>query len=223
MNRALLVTALAAGSALVGAGYLLRSRPSARAFPSSIIPIITPVIDIGVAEDVLEVMGQLPGDEVTLVLHTAGGCATSCVMIANALREFERSTAIVPYMALSGGTLIALNARQLQMGRDASLSAVDPIVRGQRARHVPEAPSPSKAHAREYELAIGRYLHDTLVERMPDASEVELGRAFDVFMGEDTPHEWPIRWSDVAALGLEVAPAARSWAEMVDTYRRRWW
>ncbi|SFF11263.1 Serine dehydrogenase proteinase [Nannocystis exedens] len=225
MNRAIIVTALITGSALAGAGYLMRSRPRQRALPTSIIPIITPVIDFGVAEDVLAVMDQLRGDEVTLLLHTAGGFVTSCVMIANALREFERSTAIVPYMALSGGTLIALNARQLQMGRSASLSAVDPIVGGQRARHVPEDPSPNGAHAlaREYELAIGRYVHDTLSARMPGASKTKIERALDMFMGEDAPHEWPIRRPEVEALGLQVGPAARSWGEVVDAYRKRWW
>ena len=28
---------------------------------------------------------------------------------------------------------------------------------------------------------------------------------------------------EVAALGLPVSPSARSWTEMVDTYRKRWW
>jgi len=225
MNRATLVTALVTGSALVGAGYLLSRRPRPRALPSSVIPIITPVIDVGIAEDVLEAMEHLPGDEVTIVLHTSGGCVTSCVMIANALRQFERSTAIVPYMAISGGTLIALNAQHLQMGRSASLSAVDPIVRGQRARHLPEDEPPNgiAAVAREYEVAIGRYVHDTLAARLPGASEEQLARAMDVFMGEHAPHEWPIRRPEVEALGLPVSPATRSWAEMVDAYRKRWW
>ncbi|MDC0721734.1 SDH family Clp fold serine proteinase [Nannocystis bainbridge] len=225
MNRAILVTTLVTSSALIGAGYLLRSRPRARALPSSIIPIVTPVIDVRVAEDVLGVMEQLRGDEVTLLLHTVGGCVTSCVMIANALREFERSTAIVPYMALSGGTLLALNARQLQMGRSASLSAVDPIVSGQRARHLldDEPPNGIAALAREYEVAMARYVRDTLTARLPGASEAALERAMGVFMGEHAPHEWPVRRPEVEALGLPVGPSARSWAEMVDAYRKRWW
>ncbi|MCY1004438.1 hypothetical protein OV079_02410 [Nannocystis pusilla] len=183
------------------------------------------MIDVRVAEDVLEVMEKLRDGEVTLLLHTAGGCVTSCVMIANALREFERSTAVVPYMALSGGTLIALNARQLQMGRGASLSAVDPIIQGQRARHIPadEPHNEISALAREYERAIGRHVHDTLVDRLPGASETELERAYDVFMGKDAPHEWPIRRPELEELGLRVSPASHSWFEMVDSYRRRWW
>lgn len=225
MNRTTLVTALITGSALVGAGYFLTRGPRPRALPSKVIPIVTPVIDVGVAEDVLTAMAGLPGDDVTVVLHTSGGCVTSCVMIANALREFETSTAIVPYMALSGGTLIALNAKQLQMGGSASLSAVDPIIAGQRARHLPDDDKWKGLHAlgQEYEAAIGEYVRETLEARLPDASEADLQRAIEVFMGQHAPHEWPIRRPEVAALGLPVSPATRMWADMVDALRRRWW
>lgn len=224
MNRTL-VTALVTGSAIAGAGYLLSRRHTPRALPSSIVPIVTPVIDVGVAEDVLEAMEQLPGDEITLVLHTMGGCVTSCVLIANALRKFGRSTAVVPYMAISGGTLIALNAQHLQMGRSASLSAVDPILNGLRVRHVSADETMKGLHglAQEYEVAMSHYLRDTLAARLPAANAAALDRAMGVFMGHHAPHEWPIQRPEIEALGLDVTPAARSWGQMVDAYRKRWW
>ena len=225
MSRGALVPALVTGTALVGAGYYLTREKRPRALPTNVVSIITPVIDLGVAEEVLAAMQRIPGDEITVVLHTAGGCVTSCVLIANALREFPRSTAIVPYMAISGGTLIALNARALQMGRSASLSAVDPIVFGQRARHIsPQEQAPGvHALAKEYERAMSRYLRETLAARLPDASDAQLERALGVFLGEDAPHEWPIRRHQVEALGLPVSPATRMWSDMVDGYRGRWW
>jgi membrane-bound ClpP family serine protease len=225
MNRTA-ITAILTGSALIGAGYLLRRRNQPQAAsPSRIIPIITPVIDLGVAETVLEAMAQLDGNEVTVVLHTAGGCVTSCVMIANALREFSASKAVVPYMAMSGGTLIALNAGILEMGASASLSAVDPVIGGIRARHLQrEDKEPAmKALAGEYEEAIAAYLRETLRERLVGATDVQVDRVRDVFMGTRAPHEWPIRRPDVVALGLPVKPAMRSWGMMVDAYRKRWW
>lgn len=225
MNRTAI--AILTGSALIGAGYLMRRRAGLPPVPSpsKIIPIITPVIDLGVAESVLEAMAQLDGKEVTLVLHTAGGCVTSCVMIANALRQFPASKAVVPYMAMSGGTLIALNAGMLEMGASASLSAVDPVIGGIRARHLQrEDKEPSlKALAGEYEEAIAAYVRETLRERLLVADDDELDRVRDVFMGMHAPHEWPIRRSQVAQLGLPVQPATRSWGLMVDAYRKRWW
>jgi len=219
------IAALLTGSALVGAGYLMRRRVKPQALqPSNVIPIITPVIDFGVAEDVLEAMAQLDGGEVTLVLHTPGGCVTSCVLIANALREFRVSKAVVPYMALSGGTLIALNADLLEMGASASLSAVDPVIGGIRARHLHDDKETGvKNLASEYETAIAGYLLETLRSRLPYADDETLSRAVSTFMGEQAPHEWPIRRPDVINLGLPVKPATRSWGTMVDAYRKRWW
>jgi membrane-bound ClpP family serine protease len=219
MNKAVLYTTVAAG-ALVGAGYLAR-RAELRALTApGIIPIITPFIDTTVAEDVLAVMERLPDDRITLVLHTLGGCVTACVLIANALRQFQESTAIVPYMAISGGTLIALNATRLEMGQRASLSAVDPVIMGQRVKHLAQdkdAPSVA-ALAGEYEVAMRNYLRDTLaVHVQPHRLHI----AMDVFMGEHAPHAWPILRRSVRAVGIDVAPAAPKWAALVDAYRGR--
>ena len=156
MSKQIFLTGLAAGAALMGAGYLGRRNLTRTQRLTGIIPIVTPYIDIETAEGVLAVMERLPEERVTIVLHTLGGCVTACVLIANALRQFRDSTAIVPYMAISGGTLIALSARRLEMGDRASLSAVDPQIMGQRVKHLAEAKDkPSiAALAREYDVAM---------------------------------------------------------------------
>ena len=58
---------------------------------------------------------------------------------------------------------------------------------------------------------------------VPDADDTQIERALGVFLGEDAPHEWPIRRHQVEALGLPVSPATRVWSDMVDGYRGRWW
>jgi hypothetical protein len=108
---------------------LLSPATAPRALPSSIIPIITPVIDLRVAEDVLEAMERIPGDEVTVVLHTLGGCVTSCVLIANALRQFG----VDGRRPVHGD--LGRHADRAQRpppadGPQRALSAVDPIVEG---------------------------------------------------------------------------------------------
>ena len=222
MSRAVVLTSIAAGVAFLGVGYLGRRAELRAPLASGIIPIITPYIDIEVAEGVLAVMERLPNDRVTLVLHTLGGCVTACVLIANALRQFRDSIAVVPYMAISGGTLIALSATHLEMGGRASLSAVDPQIMGQRVKHLAEAKDkPSLAAlAREYDVAMRKYVGDMLGAHLPAE---RLGRAMEVFMGGHAPHEWPIQRPEVEDLGIAVAPAASKWATMVDAYRGRRW
>jgi len=233
-----LTLALTSAAALSG-GYFLMRRSAASDIVaragSSVLTLITPVIDMGVAEMVLSALDQVSGDKVTVLLHTQGGCVASCVMIAQALRHFRESTVVVPYMAISGGTLIALSARHLQMGRNAYLSAVDPIVYGERAKYL-TAPDDARlaadtrlaALARDYEVAVLKYMRTTLTHRVrwPDATREQLdGRvdmALDVFMGKHAPHEWPIPIQEVLALGIPVTPASRGWAAQVDAQRRAW-
>ena len=221
MHKAVMLTTLAAG-ALLGARHLGRRVQARAPLRTGVIPIVVPFIDIEVAEDVLAVMEHLPDDRVTLVLHTLGGCVTACVLIANALQQFKDSTAIVPYMAISGGTLIALSATRLEMGGRASLSAVDPQIMGQRVKHLAEGKEkPSiAALAREYDVSMRKYLRTRLGAHLP---EDRLGPAMDLFMGEHAPHEWPIRRPEVEALGLPVSPAASQWSALVDDIRGRIW
>jgi ClpP class serine protease len=227
MKRTAIITTAVAGAAFVGATYLLRRQQGPHAIErhATVIPIITPVIDFRVAEMVLEAMEHLPGEELTLVLHTQGGCVLSCVMIANGLRRFAASTAVVPYMAISGGTLIALNATRLEMGRNAALSAVDPIVSGVRVKYMPEASQDTEVlSARDYARSIEDYLRTTLTARQGSSAPLAVvNRAMSRLMGDHTPHEWPITMAEVAQLGIPVEAAPSHWAALVDEYRKRWW
>lgn len=229
MSRGLLLTSAAASAMILGTGWYLarrgETRQAVRGSDARLIPIISPVIDLRIAEAVLEAMEHSHGERITVLLHTQGGCVASCVLISSALRQYPHSTAVVPYMAISGGTMIALNARRLEMGRNAALSAVDPIVSGMRARHlrVKDDDGGLGALARDYYTAIEGFLRETLAQRLPAASEDQLTRAVTVFMGEKAPHEWPVYRPEIEQLGINVESAAHEWASQVDAYRRRWW
>ena len=75
MSKHILLTGLAAGAALVGAGYLGRRNLARTQRLTGIIPIVTPYIDIATAEGVLAVMERLPEDRVTIV-HTPSAAAS---------------------------------------------------------------------------------------------------------------------------------------------------
>lgn len=227
MNRAITTSAIGASVLLAATGiaWWVRRGAPAPLLPSTVIPVVSPIITVDVAEEVLSHMEHLLPDEVTLVLHTDGGEVTACVLIADALRKFRHSTAIVPYMALSGGTLIALNATRLQLGKNAALSAVDPVIAGQRARHIPKNDeknaSPLHPLAQEYDSAVRDYLGESLRARLgAGASPAALERAMSVFMGLKAPHSWPIHAGQLHGLGIPVEPADGQWSRVVDELRR---
>jgi membrane-bound ClpP family serine protease len=192
--------------------------------PRNVISIVTPVITMRFAEEVLTQMEHIEGDEVSVVLHTDGGEISSCVLIADALRRFARSSAIVPYMAFSGGTMIALNAKRLRLGKNAALSAVDPLIYGHRAKHIPPTHekelNPLHPLAAEYSTAVEGYLRQTLRDRLAGASPGALERAMSVFMGEAAPHAWPIHAAELDVLGIPVEVAEPAWSTFVDDERR---
>jgi hypothetical protein len=227
MNRTtILASAIGASVATItGLAWYLRRSPEAE-LHGNVIALVSPIITVSLAEEVLSRMEHLPPDEVTLVLHTEGGEITACILIANALRKFKNSTAIVPYMAFSGGTMIALNATNLLLGKNAALSAVDPIVYGLRARHVPERAenekNPLHPLAQEYDSAVDQYLRESLASRLRGVGgPAALERAMSVFMGQGVPHAWPIYATRLRELGVPVEAAGAEWSRFVDAYRRR--
>ena len=107
------------------------------------------------------------------------------------------------------------------------LETVDPIVMGQRAKNIEDGDNVSDhalgALAREYHLAVGAFLRETLARRLEGSSSSELDAAVSVFMGENRPHEWPISSEQVSGLGIAVSLTEPRWAPIVDEVRRRWW
>jgi ClpP class serine protease len=93
-------------------------------------------IDINDSEEVLHAI-QMTDEDVPLdiVLHTPGGLVLAAMHIARALRAHKgKVTVSVPHYAMSGGTLIALAADEIVMGKHSVLGPIDP-----RLGHMPAA------------------------------------------------------------------------------------
>jgi len=72
-----------------------------------------------------------PSDRVCLILHTLGGLYLPAEMIADQLKRHPGETTVfVPYIATSGGTLIALSADNLVLGQCARLGPTDSVTCG---------------------------------------------------------------------------------------------
>jgi hypothetical protein len=85
-------------------------------------------ININDSEEVLRAI-QLtaPRMPIDLILHTPGGLVLAAGQIAHALRAHQgKITVFVPHYAMSGGTLIALDADAIVMDENAVLGPMDP-------------------------------------------------------------------------------------------------
>ncbi|WP_243064766.1 ATP-dependent Clp protease proteolytic subunit [Humibacter sp. RRB41] len=67
-----------------------------------------------------------------LILHTPGGDIAACESLVDYLRTMFAGDirVIVPQLAMSCGTMIALSARQVIMGKHSSLGPIDPQIGG---------------------------------------------------------------------------------------------
>ncbi len=78
------------------------------------------------AFEILAEIRSVPSDTpIDVVLHTPGGEAFACELIAMALKDRPNTTAYVPYCAMSAGTIIALSTEKIVMGKYACLGPID--------------------------------------------------------------------------------------------------
>jgi hypothetical protein len=67
-----------------------------------------------------------------LVLHTPGGSAAATESLVHYLRDMFKTDirAIVPQLAMSAGTMIALSCKEIVMGKHSNLGPIDPQING---------------------------------------------------------------------------------------------
>jgi hypothetical protein len=82
-------------------------------------------IDIFV--DVLDAIG--PTSRISLLLHTNGGNTAAAWRLVNLIKTFcDEFEVLIPYKAMSAGTLISLGAQKIVMSKQATLGPIDPSV-----------------------------------------------------------------------------------------------
>ncbi|WCR09700.1 hypothetical protein JHW45_11395 [Paracoccus stylophorae] len=80
-------------------------------------------IDIFV--DVLDAIG--PTQRISLLLHTNGGNTAAAWRLVNLIKTFcDEFEVLIPYKAMSAGTLISLGAQRIVMSKQAALGPIDP-------------------------------------------------------------------------------------------------
>ncbi|MFN7220099.1 MAG: SDH family Clp fold serine proteinase [Burkholderiales bacterium] len=91
-----------------------------------------------------------------LILHTPGGDVSATESLIDYLHSLYNGDirAIVPQLAMSGGTLMALSCSEIIMGRQSSLGPVDPQIGGMPAQGILEEFEQAKAEITQNSAAI---------------------------------------------------------------------
>ncbi len=156
-----------------------------------------------------------PETPLDIVVHTPGGLMLAALQIARAIQQHPaKVTVVVPHLAMSGGTLLALAADEILMGPQAVLGPVDPQIGQYPAASilsVAQAKPPSemddttliladvalKARA-QARASVASLLIDHLGRERAD----ELA---DVLTSGRWTHDQPITAEDAQAMGLPVS------------------
>ena len=172
-------------------------------------------ITIDNTEELLRKIRSVPPEvPIDFIIHCPGGVVLPAEQIALALKEHRgKVTAIVPYYAMSGATLVCLAADEIVMEPFSVLGPLDPQVGG--------FPSPSLL--RLVELKGPQYVSDQLVLLTDIAEkslrqmktfilyllkgkmdEVEAKNLAEFITGGYLTHDSPLMASKLQSMGLEV-------------------
>lgn len=89
------------------------------------------MIDMKTLMDLETAIRKFEGKPFDLILHTPGGHVFYAQMLSKALHGYSGNIrALVPFYAMSGGTMLALSCKEIVMGKFACLGAVDPQLGG---------------------------------------------------------------------------------------------
>ncbi len=172
-------------------------------------------IDVDDSEEVIRAIHltdpELPLD---LVLHTPGGLVLAATQIARAaLKRKGKVTVFVPQYAMSGGTLIALAAKEIVMSEDAVLGPVDPqlgqhpaasILKVLRQKPIAEVDDQTLILADQAGKAVAQ-MEQEVGELLADKYPAEKAQELAKLMTNGTwTHDYPITYERALALGLRV-------------------
>ena len=170
-------------------------------------------INIDDSEGVLDAIRATPsGTPIDIILHTPGGMVLAASQIASALAEHDGPVrAIVPHYAMSGGTLIALAAEEINVDPHAVLGPVDPQLGEYPAASIVAAAKQAKDPddrtliladvSRKALWQVERFVQGLLERHMKPAQAKEVARILST--GTWT-HDHPLGRKELEALGLPV-------------------
>ncbi len=214
LSKFLVTTAALSVSSLIAnfAWGVLRSRDEEETKPESTSSVLFLADDFG-DEEVLALTNQLRarrGQLVNMLIHTCGGELSDVARLAHAVHTHGQVRVLVPFRALSGGTLVAVAAQEIMLWPEACLGPVDPQIfmgfsgffsahslrdviraRGQEAADIWVATHHEGQRAtKDVATMLEKY-------RVPESARARL-------LNPDHTHAYPIFFDEAHEIGLKV-------------------
>lgn len=176
-------------------------------------------IEFGSATRILDqIKSAKENQPIDIVIHTLGGYSLAAELIAAALKGRPRSAptkAYIPYIAMSGGTMVALSTDLICMGKNAAIGPIDSLYAGISGRSYAkllEIKDPKDIDDGFLLIAfeVEKYEHDAnrkACEIIDDAHKPNGSndcRVVDALMSANRPHGQRISHSEAKALGIHA-------------------
>jgi ClpP class serine protease len=175
-------------------------------------------IDMDDSEEVIRAVQETdPETPIDVVLHTPGGLVLAALQIARALDSHPaKVTVLVPHLAMSGGTLIAMAADEIVISPHAVLGPIDPQIGGfpaaSLAKVVADKPIAEIDDqtliladvGRKATAQVKRAAQELLADPLGEARAAEVA---EKMTGGTWTHDYAITPEEAKALGLPVSTA----------------
>ena len=164
-------------------------------------------------EQAFEIMNTIRSADahgpVVIILHTLGGYSLAAEFIAASLKRHPgRVKAFVPYVAMSGGTVVALAADEITLGHDAALGPIDtqyghyPFAAYKKLYDFKKAETGDVALLNYFEAEVRE---QTTLDRLRNVAATHNFAAVPKLLNPALPHDRRITAADAADFNLKIS------------------
>jgi len=175
------------------------------------------MIDSHTLQRVEQAIMSFRGQPFDLILHTPGGSIFFTQILSRIIKDHGGIRCFIPYYAMSGGTMLALNCSEIYMGRMASMGAVDPqlgsmfsigsaksweeVVRVKQ-RRASDTAIQMDFMGRQYTKTIKQNIISALSDKIPDAAQLD--KCAEFLTNGGIEHAYQLSIPEAQSLGIPV-------------------
>jgi len=178
------------------------------------------MIDSNTLNDIETAVRSFKGKPFDIILHTPGGYVFYAQLLSKAIRSYGGNVrALIPFYAMSGGTMLALSCNEIVMGNFACIGPVDPQLGGlfsagsakswkevirRKGRKANDSTIQYAYAGEQYTKTIRSDIKKLLESRIEDSEQLE--KTVDILTDGTLEHAYQLDISRLADIGISVTP-----------------